>query len=261
MTTLTSDGFLAVADALGVQTFPPVLALRPSHRDYDRLDAARADTVAELLDRGVLDRSGDVLDDELTSALCTLARPDRALIMRIRRDGKLIRVCLARRGLDHAVTVRTDDELEVRTVWGDEDPVALAAPLLGPLGRCPPADIAALRAPTADLRQRFDDAGSDYAAVAYSLGMTEAAAITLGMALRQCHSVAELVCYSYRDGRAVRSAATAAVYDTADGRIVGGGSVAADGQAWTTFAPGSDRRLAHVIAAQIESLPEGRWMP
>ncbi|MEU7145826.1 ESX secretion-associated protein EspG [Nocardia sp. NPDC046473] len=261
MTTLTSDGFLAVADALGVQTFPTVLALHPSHRDHDRLDAARAGTVAELLDRGVLDAGGDVLDDELTAALRTLARPDRALIMRIRRDGKLIRLCLARRGLDHAVAVRTGDELEVRTVWGDEDPVALAAPLLATLGRCQPADIATLSAPTAELRQRFDDAGSDYAAVAYGLGMPEAAAITLGMVLRHCHSVAELVCYSYRDGSAVRSAATAAVYDTADGRVIGGGSVAADGQAWTTFAPGSDRRLAHVIAAQIESLPEGRWMP
>ncbi|MFI5779336.1 ESX secretion-associated protein EspG [Nocardia sp. NPDC051570] len=261
MTTLTTDAVLAVADALGVQTLPAVLALRPRHIEYTGLAAARAAAWPDLRDRGVFDHDGNVLDDDLATALFALARPDRQLVLRIRRGGTLHRVCLARRGLDHALAVRVGEELRVHTVWGDEDPEVLARPLLAALGSCPPADIPAFTAPTAELRQRFDHPETSHASAAYQLGMPEADAITLGSALRQWHSLAELVCYSHREGRAVRSPATAAVYDTAVGRIIGGGSIAPDGQAWTTLAPGSDRRLAHAIAAQIESLPEGRWMP
>jgi hypothetical protein len=111
------------------------------------------------------------------------------------------------------------------------------------------------------LRERFDADDADYTDTAYRLGMSESDAVTLGLALRHCYSVAELVLYSHRDGRSVRTAASAAVYDTPSGRIIGSGSVAADGQAWTTLAPGSDRRLAQAIAALVEALPEGRWMP
>lgn len=260
MTTLTTDGVLAVAETLGVQTLPTVLALRPRHADQHAFAAARAAVLPELGDRGVLDQDGNVLDD-LATALFVLARPDRQLALRIRRGGKLVRVCLARRGLDHALAVRTDDDLEVCPVWGEEDAAALARPLLGVLGPCPPADIPVFSALTTELQQRLDDAGTTHASAAYQLGLPEPAAIALGLALRQCDSLAELVCYTHRDGQSVRSPASAAVYDTADGRIIGGGSVAADGQLWTTLAPGSDHRLAQVLAAQIEALPEGRWMP
>ncbi|WP_330179062.1 ESX secretion-associated protein EspG [Nocardia sp. NBC_01503] len=261
MTTLTSDAVLAVADALGVQTLPAVLALRPRQTEHARLLAARAAVLPDLRERGLLDHDGNVLDDDLTTALFALARPERQLVLRIRREGTVHRLCLVRRGLDHAVAIRVGEELDVRTVWGDEDPAVLARPLLTALGSCPPADIPVLTAATAELRRRFDDGETGHTSVAYHLGMSEADAVTLGSALRQWNSLAELVCYSYRDGRAARSPATAAVYDTAVGRIIGGGSVAADGRAWTTLAPGSDRRFAHVIAAQIESLREGRWMP
>ena len=231
MTTLTSDGLLTVAASLGVQTFPAVLALRPAHTDHDELAAARAATVTTLCERGVLDDSGDVLDDELTAALFTLARPDRELVMRIHRDDSLIRVCLARRDLDHALAVRTGDDLDVHTAWGDEDPEALARTLLTVLGQCPPADLPALRVPTDELQERFDADNADYADAAYRLGMPESDAVALGLALRQCHSVAELVCYSHRDGRPVRAPASTAIYDTPAGRIIASGSVAADGQA------------------------------
>ncbi|MGC4994611.1 ESX secretion-associated protein EspG [Nocardia salmonicida] len=261
MTTLTTDAALVVADKLGVQTLPVVLALRPRHIAQADFHTARLAAIPDLRARGVLDDDGNVLDDELTTALFVLARPERQLVMRIRRGAAVHRVCLARRGLDHAVAVRVADELEIGTVWGDEDPVALARPMLAALGACPPADIPALTAPTAELHRRLDDAGTTEASAAYQLGMSESDALTLGVALRQWSSVAELVCYSHRDGTAVRSPATVAVYDTPDGRIIGGGSVAADGQSWTTLAPGSDRRLAHVVGAQIEALPEGRWMP
>ncbi|MET7768242.1 ESX secretion-associated protein EspG [Nocardia sp. NPDC005366] len=261
MTTLTSDSVLAVADALGVQTLPAVLALRPHTADRARSAADRTTSLRDLRARGVLDDDGAVLDDELAAALFALARPDRQLVLRIRRDGTLRRMCLVRRGTDHAVAVRVGEQVRVRTVWGDEDPVALARPMLAELGPCAPADIPAFTAPTAELQQRLDEPGTDPASAAFRLGMPEAAAMDLGSALRQSNSVAELVCYSHRDGCATRSGATTAVYDTAVGRIIGGGSVAADGRAWTTLAPGSDRRLAHAVAAQIEALPEGRWMP
>jgi hypothetical protein len=261
MTTLTSDGMLTVAASLGVQTLPTVLALRPRHTDHEELAATRAATATTLRERRVLDAAGDLLDDELTTALFTLARPDRQLVMRIRRDGTLIRLCLARRGLEHALAVRTGDTLDVRTVWGDEDPATLARPLLATLGPCPPADLLPFSAPTAELQERFDATDSNYADAAYRLGMAESDAVTLGLALRGCQSVAELVCYSQGEARPIRAGASAAIYDTPAGRVIGSGSVAADGRAWTTLAPGGDRRLAQAITALVEALPEGRWMP
>ncbi|MFI9403292.1 ESX secretion-associated protein EspG [Nocardia sp. NPDC052316] len=261
MATLTTDGALVVADALGVQTFPAVLALRSGHADHAAVSVARSAAALDLRDRGVLDADGDVRDDELASALFALARPERELVLRIRRGGVLHRVCLVRRGLDHAVAVRVGDELDIRPVWGDEDPELLTRPLLDALGPAQPADIPTLRAPTDELQRRLDEAGTSATDAVYQLGMPEAESVTLGLALRQWTSLAELVCYAHVDGVAVRSPATAAVYDTAVGRIIGGGSIAADGRAWTTLAAGSDRRLAHAVAAQIEALPQGRWMP
>ncbi|MBU3065402.1 ESX secretion-associated protein EspG [Nocardia sp. NEAU-G5] len=286
MATLTTDGILAVAAALDVQTLPTALAVRPRHTDHGQHAAARVAAEADLRERGVLDPVGDVRDDDLITALFALARPERQLIARIHRPGMpasgpeaaaernhaepagtphgpdtLIRFCLVRRGLEHAVAVRTGDELDVRTVWADEDPMTLARPLLAVLGPCPPADVPAFSAPTTDLQRCLDAAGTDYTAAAYGLGMPQDDAVTLGLALRQRHSIAEIVCYSHRDGLAVRSPAAAAVYDTSAGRIIGGGSVTAADQTWTTLAPGSDHRMAQVIAALVESLPEGRWMP
>ncbi|WP_019931130.1 ESX secretion-associated protein EspG [Nocardia sp. BMG111209] len=261
MATLSTDGMLAVAAALGVQTFPTVLGVRSTHTSHADFAAARAAAVTDLSGRGILDRDGEVRDDELSAALFALARPERQLVARIKRADNLIRFCLARRGLDHAVAVRTGDDLEVRTVWAGDDPATLARPLLAVLGTAAAANVPAFSAPTEELRQRLDDPAVDITAAAYGLGMPEPDAVTLGLALRERHSTAELVCYSHRDGLAVRSPAAAAVYDTAAGRIIGGGSVTADGRSWTTLAPGSDGRLAQVIASLVESLPEGRWMP
>lgn len=260
MVALTCDGVLAVADALGVQALPTVLDIRPRHTTYQQLFAARSATIADLSESGVLYADGAVRDDELATAVLTLAHPHRQLIARIRRHAELIRVCVARRGLDQAVAVRSGDHLEIRTMWAAEDPAALARPLLATLGACPPVNFPAFRTPTADLQQRFDD-DTDYAAAAHAVGMPEDAAITLGMALRHRVSTTELVAYSHRDGLATRAPATAAMYDTATGRIVAGATLAADGTCWTTLAPGTDDRLAQVIAAQLETLPEGRWMP
>lgn len=271
MTTLTTDGALAITAALRIQTLPTVLAVRPRHTDHGLLATAQLAAVSDLHDRGVLDRAGDVRDDDLTTALCALAQPDRQLIARIllgdtmsgytTSDDTMIRFCLVRRGLDHALAIRRGDELDVRTVWADEDPVTLARPLLATLGPYPPADIPAISAPTAELRRYLDAVEAGHTAAAPGAGLPAGATTTLGSALRQEYSSAELVCYSHRDGLAVRSRATAAVYDTAVGRIIGGGNVTADGQTWTTLAPGSDHRMAQVIAALIEALPEGRWMP
>ncbi|MQY24969.1 ESX secretion-associated protein EspG [Nocardia aurantia] len=259
MATLTTDGMLAVAAALGVQTFPTVLGVRSRHTAHADLVAARAAAVADLSGRGILDREGEVRDDELTAALFVLARPERQLVARIKRGDSLIRFCLARRGLEHGVAVRTGDDLEVSTVWAGDDPATLARPLLSVLGSVAPADVPPFSAPTEELRDRLDSA--EVTEAVYGLGMPEADAVTLGLALRERVSTTELVCYSHHDGLAVRSAAAAAVYDTASGRIIGGGSVTADGRPWTTLAPGTDGRLAQVIASLVESLPEGRWMP
>lgn len=259
MTTLSMAQLRAVADTLGVQTLPTALAVGPTESRADVALALRDTTFAELAARGVLDRHGDVRDDGVAAALHTLARPDRELVLRVRRDGELTRACLVRRGGAHAIAIRTGDSVLVEPCWGDEDPDALARPLLSALGRAQPADIPTLRAPTEQLLRHLDQ--DDAVNAVYRCGLAHADAVTLGIAIREQTAIGELVCYANTDGVATRSPVAAAVYDTPVGRIIGSGTRAGDGRAWTTLGPGSDRRFAHAIAGQIEALPQGRWMP
>ncbi|MGY1982898.1 ESX secretion-associated protein EspG [Nocardia gipuzkoensis] len=258
MTTMSMAQLRAVADTLGVQTLPTVLAVGPTESRADAALALRDTAFAELTARGVLDRYGDVRD-EVAAALHTLARPDRELVLRVRRGGELTRACLARRGGAHAIAIRTGDSVLVEPCWGDEDPDALARPLLPALGRAQPADIPTLRTPTEQLLRHLDQ--DDAVNAIYRCGLAHADAVTLGVAIREHTALAELVCYANTDGVATRSPVAAAVYDTPVGRIIGSGMRAIDGRAWTTLGPGSDRRFSQAIAGQIEALPQGRWMP
>lgn len=261
MTVLSNDGLLAISDLLGMQSFPVVLAVAPTQDTVDDLLAARRSAVAELTAAGMVDRYGDVADD-LAAALHVLARPDRQLTARIVGEDAVSRVCVARRGLGHALAVRDRDHYRIETVWADDDPAGLARLLAAPMPACPPADIGGFGGPTSELRERLDaaDDSAAFADLAYHYGSAERDAMRFGLAMSTCRRRAEIVAYSHEQSQ-VRTAAAAVVYDTDHGRIVVVPSTTADGQTWSTFAPGTDHRLARGVSALIESLPGGRWMP
>ncbi|MEC3913288.1 ESX secretion-associated protein EspG [Nocardia sp. CDC160] len=262
MTTLTNDGVIALAGHLGVQTLPLVLSIGPRQETYSEWEQAQEQARADLRARRIVDPHGDVETDTAT-ALFALAQPDRELAMRMHTATGRVRVCVVRRGEDHAVAIRRGDLLDIHPLWSDGSGASLARPLLDALGPCAPADLAPFSAESDELAERLDAAmtSEDYASTVYNLGVPDADATAYGLALADTHAYAEIVAYAYADGVTDRSPGAVAVYDTARGRIVAAPGVAPDQQLWSTLTPGSDHRIAQSISALIDSLPGGRWLP
>ncbi|MEU1980939.1 ESX secretion-associated protein EspG [Nocardia sp. NPDC019395] len=259
---MTNDGVLAASGLLGVQTLPLVLGVGPQQDSVADWTAAQDEALAALRGVGLVD-SYDEVEPDLAAALYILSNPDRELVSRVYTAEGARRVCLARRGAGHAVATRIGDTFDIRTTWADDDPAALTRPLLTVLGAGEPAPITSFSAPSTDVRERLDAAaGADgYAQVLYELGIEERTAIEFGLAIATCSTHAEIVAYAHGDGIQQRSAGAVAVYDTDRGRIVASPGVSPDSSVWSTFAPGTDHRLAEAVSALVGSLPGGGWMP
>ncbi|MGA6208739.1 ESX secretion-associated protein EspG [Nocardia testacea] len=260
MRTLTNDGLLAVAERLGVQTLPLVLAAGPRQDSYDEWRAARERAVAQLIAAEVFDAEGDV-DTDLADALYVLAQPDHELVARGYGRDHMLRGCVAGRGQRYAVAIRAGDDFAVGTVWCDGSPVELVRPLLDALGPGEPAEVGVFSAPAAELADRLNCAETtgDYADTLYALGVPDREATVLGSAFGSCHAYTEIVAYSHEDGRTTRAPGAVAVYDTERGRIVAAPMVSPDRQVWSTVTTGSDHRVAQAVTALLEGLPGGRW--
>ncbi len=263
MTRLTNDDLLVLADRLGVQTLPLVLSAGPQQDSFDEWAAGQRRAMLSLAGAGVLDAYGEV-ELELATAFYTLAQPECELAARVfTGEPGRTRICLARRGENHALAVRTGDTFDIRPVWADDSGAAVLRPVLDALGPCPPAEVAAFSVPSAELAERLDRAetSTDYADAVYALGVAERDATAYGLAFASCRAYAEIVVYAHRDGVTTRPPGAVVIYDTGHGRIVAAPAAASDQQIWCTVTPGTDHRIAQAIAALIESLPGGRWLP
>ncbi|MFC9966135.1 ESX secretion-associated protein EspG [Nocardia ignorata] len=262
MTTLTNDALLAVADRLGVQTLPLTLRVGLQQDSYEQWRRAHEQAVADLRDSGLIDAEGEV-DPGLADALFVLAQPDRELAVRIYAEDGTKRVCVVRRGGAHAIAVRTDDTFEVNSVWCDGSAEELARPVLAALGHREPAQFSGFSAPADELTRRLDGAttAAEFADGLYALDATERDATVLGAAFASCTGHAEIVVYSHEDGSTTRAPGAVAVYDTGRGRIVAAPTISPDRQIWSTLTTGTDHRVTQAVAALIEGLPGGRWMP
>lgn len=263
MTMLTNDGVLALAERLGIQTMPLVLAIAPQQPTYQEWTDAQREVLTELTGSGLIDGYGEVAP-ELAQAMHTLAQPDRELVARIHRAGsEPIRLCLARRADQHALAERIGDRIEIGTAWSDESGSALTTRLLRTLGPGEPADVAAFCALADDLADRLSTArtSADFADAVYALGVAERDATRYGLAFESCRAYAEIVAYAHVDGVTTRTPCAAVVYETGRGRIVVAPGAAPDLRVWSTVTPGTDHRVAQAISGLIEILPGGRWLP
>ncbi|MFC9661374.1 ESX secretion-associated protein EspG [Nocardia sp. NPDC127606] len=260
MTTLTNDSLLAVAERLGVQTLPLVLAVGPQQDTIDAWQAARDSAVAELTAGGVFDGYGDV-EPGLAEAMFTLTAPEAELVARSYGEAEQRRICLARRGSQHAVAARTGSSFEVWAPGIDGSDRELTRLLLTTLPTCPQADITTVSVSADDLSRRLDAASStsDYVDAMYALGIDAHEATVLGAAFGSCHGYTEITASVHHDGLTTLAPGAVAVYDTARGRIVVAPMTAPDGQVWATITPGTDHRLTQAIGALLEGLPGGGW--
>ncbi|MFI5535603.1 ESX secretion-associated protein EspG [Nocardia sp. NPDC051900] len=262
MTSLTNDALLVVAERLGVQTLPLVLSVGPQQDSIEEYRAARERALSGLIGDGLLDAEGEV-ESDLAGALFVLAQPDRELVARVYTEDGARRFCLARRGEQHALAVRSGDSFEVTSTWADGSDAALTRPLLAALGSCEPAQIAGFSTLASELADRMDAAegSGDYADAVYALGVGERDAAVLGLAFGSCRAYAEIVAYAHRDGLTSRAPGAVVVYDTGRGRIVVAPMVAPDQQLWSTVTTGTDHRVTQAVATLLEGLPGGRWLP
>ncbi|WP_054815791.1 ESX secretion-associated protein EspG [Nocardia arizonensis] len=262
MTTLTNEALLAVADRLGVQTLPLVLAAGPRQDTFEAWKAARDDAVARLEADGTFDGYGDV-EPGLADALHTLTQPEAELSGRCYSADGVLRICLARRGVRHATAIRTGDSFDIAAPGIDGSDRELARLLLAALPACPPAEVAAASVAAEDLARRLDAARTptDYVDAMYALGIDAHDATVLGTAFGTCHGYTEIVATVHHDGLTSRAPGAVAVYDTARGRIVVAPTTAPDGLVWSTITPGTDHRLTQAVGALLEGLPGGRWLP
>ncbi|MDO3647284.1 ESX secretion-associated protein EspG [Nocardia mangyaensis] len=262
MTTLTNDSLLAVADRLGVQTLPLVLAVGPQQDTFEAWQAARDAAVAELAATGIFDTYGDV-EPGLADAMHILAQPDAELVARSYGDDDRRRICLARRGAGHAGAVRTGSTFDITTSTIDGSDRELTRLLLAALPPCAPAEIAGVSVAADELASRLDAAEttSQYVDAMYALGIDAHQATVLGAAFGTCRGYTEIVAVVHHNGLTTRAPGAVAVYDTARGRIVVAPSTAPDGQLWSTMTPGTDHRLTQAVGALLEGLPGGGWRP
>ncbi|GGK57497.1 ESX secretion-associated protein EspG [Nocardia camponoti] len=260
MIALTNDTVLAVADQLRVQTLPLVLGIGPRQDTIEAWQAARADAIADLRQRGLIDDYGDVATD-LADALHILSQPAAELSARYYSGIEKRRISLVRRGIQHANAIRTGDDVRVATISIDGAVADLARVLLTELPTCGPADVASVSVQADELAGRLTEANTtaDYSDAMYALGVAAHDATAIGAAMGSCHAYTEIVATTHRDGRSTQAPGAVAVYDTARGRVVIAPMTAPDGRLWSTISPGTDHRVTQAIGALLEGLPGGRW--
>ncbi|MEV5652507.1 ESX secretion-associated protein EspG [Nocardia sp. NPDC052254] len=257
------DAALLLQHMVGIDSYPPVLALLPNIFRIDDRERVRAVVAEQLAEAGA------VIDGRVHPAiegwLRCLYRPDVELAARIvttGRDGEpkgMLRLSLVRSGEQHVLALRSDDHVVIQSVFGaDSRTDTLTAALAAALG---PAQ--ALRfEPFAAWTEQFDElpTGQDERRRALvELGAEPRTAGLLGRVLDEIVRRAEIVMIEHRDGATTQPEACVSVLDTMSGRIIVTPSMALDGGIRATCAPGDDTALRAGVAALVDLLPSRNW--
>src|SRR5690242_4173349 len=155
--TLTADELQALADRVGVQEFPTVLAVRQSHATIDKRDAAFDCASRVLASRNLI--TGGAVHPDVETMLHTLNRPDRELAMRLITPDGAARVSVVRRGPLCVLARRIADLVTVRIVsHGTESAPAVSA-LTAELPKAGPANVQPVGAPLTEMAETLSDTG------------------------------------------------------------------------------------------------------
>jgi EspG family len=257
---LTDDELQVVAQRVGVEDLPTVLAVRPRHGSSDELHAAFDDATGALAARGLI-VDGEVAPD-LVAILRALQRPHRELAMRLVTPDGVARVSMVRHGSLGALARRVGDGFVLRPTGHTGGVREVTKALLAELPRADAAQIDPVGAPldamTECLNAELD--GPLLAGRIRAVGAEQRSAMVLGSALASRIAFAEIVYYQLAsdEGRISRSPAAVAVFYTKRGRIVAAPSASPTGELWTTLKPGSDHAIGQAIGQLIELSTE-RW--
>ncbi|MFE3445408.1 ESX secretion-associated protein EspG [Nocardia sp. NPDC059180] len=260
---LNVDAALVLQSLVGIEAYPPVLALMPNI--YDEDDHARVHAV--VLDQ--LAEAGIVEDDRVLPVVAQwlrcLYRPDTELNVRVidtdigGESQAMLRMSLVRQGNTHVLAVRNDDHVVIQSVFHQGDGLeTLAAAVSAAVGPRPALQFEPLTATD----EQFGEVPADQTERRQALLELGAHRHTAGVLSRVLDEVvrrAEIVMFEHHDGATAEPKVSANVLDTPSGRIIVTPSVAMDGRLWSTYLPGDDAAVHAAVAALVELLPGRSW--
>jgi hypothetical protein len=281
--TTTVGGVWVLQALLGVESMPAGLRLKPfiPSVHHERIVDSTAGPVAiaetaeylSLLQAGAISPAGGV-DDPVRDWMTVLGRPDREVVLTIRRpsglavhngepptvDERVVVVCRHRRWL--AMAARDGDEMVIDAVGETDDPAAqvdlMCQTLIPALGVAEPADVEGVNIPAEVMQSVLEAAaphGRDAVIAAVSrLGLHPQQAEVLAAATRLDESaMAVAVVIDHGIGQHVHPRVVT-VADTEFGRISVTTSASADGKQWLSIWPATPAAVREDLA-ELLSLP------
>jgi hypothetical protein len=251
--TLSDDELQVIGARVGIEEFPPVLAVRPRYSTVDVLTEAFDCATADLVARGLI-RDGEVAP-ELLPLLQALRRPHRELATRLVTPDGMARLSIVRRGALGVLARRVNNEIVLRVIEGP-DLAVVTRTLIGELPRGQAAQISPVGAPLETISRKLNGThdAAQLADRVRALGAEPRTAMVLGSALASREAFAEVVYYALASDhdRISRQPAAVGVFYTKRGRIVGAPSASPSGQLWSTLKPGSDHAIGQAIGQLVE---------
>ncbi|WP_325098420.1 ESX secretion-associated protein EspG [Nocardia gipuzkoensis] len=260
---LNVDAALLLQHLVGIESYPPVLALLPNIYRIEDRDRVHAVVAAQLTEVGVL-QDGRV-HPVVEHWLRCLYRPDVEMVVRILDTGLdgerkgMLRMSLVRAGETHVLAVRSDDHVVIQSVFQQDDQLdTLPAAVLAALGPAPVLQFEPIAATVEQFGEIPDDQDERRRALV-ELGAEPHAAAVLSRGLDEVVRRAEVVIIEHHDGSSAQPVFSVNVVDTLSGRIIVTPSVAMDGRKWARYAPGDDAALRSGIGALVDLLPGRSW--
>ncbi|MBF6189798.1 ESX secretion-associated protein EspG [Nocardia beijingensis] len=260
---LNVDAALVLKELVGIDSYPPVLALLPNIYRLEDRERVHAVVAQRLTEAGIID--GDRVHPVVEHWVRCLDRPDVELAARIMSTGSdgqpraMLRFSLVRSDDTHVLALRCDDEVVIQTMFQDGQNLDnLTAALAAALG---PAEALRFTPVTATVEQ-LGEVPSDpdeRRQALLELGAQPHTAAVLSRALTEVVRRAEILVIEHRDGSQARPEVSVSVLDTTSGRLIVTPSRAMDGEIWSTFAPGDDAALRSGIGALIDLVPGRSW--
>ncbi|SON61869.1 ESX-1 secretion-associated protein EspG1 [Mycobacterium simulans] len=262
---LSVDGVLFLKRLLGIESLPVVLALLDNV--YYAADQAVVDdhTVPVLVDNGLLSPDGTV-EPSLHKWLWVLERPEVDVSLRAVEGDRMRRAVVARRGDDHVLALRRNDEVVIQGVWSHGQSVdeVMCAPLWAALRVSrdelapPPADLESVTLPWAEVQELAMCPPGQNLRWLRDHGVNHAAAKILNEMSTYSGQRAELVNHQDQGIITFETPAGVGVADTSAGRVVS--AVRRQGsQLYVTFGPGTYARFRAAMTDLVELTPAKNW--
>ncbi|MDE1673376.1 ESX secretion-associated protein EspG [Nocardia gipuzkoensis] len=260
---LNVDAALLLKEMVGIDSYPPVLALLPNIYRLEDRDRVHAVVTEELTEAGIID--GDSVHPVVEHWLRCLYRPDVELVARILATGAdgepqgMLRFSLVRSGDTHVLALRCDDEVVIQTMFQDRQNLDnVTAALAAALGPAEVLRFTPMTTTVEQLREVPSDPDERRQAL-LELGAQPHTAAVLTRALAEVARRAEILVIEHQDGVSAQTEVSVSVLDTLSGRLIVTPSRAMDGELWSTFAPGDDAAVRSGIGALIDLLPGRSW--